>query len=35
MAQLRLRVAVFSIFYTLTLSAATRIDDPKTFVSDV
>ena len=35
MARLRSAVAVFSIFYTLTLSAATRIDDPKTFVSDV
>jgi hypothetical protein len=34
MARLRLAVAVFSIC-TLTLSAATRIDDPKTFVSDV
>jgi hypothetical protein len=35
MARLRLAIAVFSIFYTLTLSAGTRIDDPKTFVSDV
>ena len=35
MARLRLAVPVFSIFYTLTLSAATRIEDPKTFVSDV
>ncbi len=35
MPRLRLAVAVFSIFYTPTLSAATRIDDPKTFVSDV
>jgi hypothetical protein len=26
---------VFSISCTLTLSAATRIDDPKTFVTDV
>src|SRR5579863_2777737 len=34
MARLRLAVAVFSIC-TLTLSAVTRIDDPKTFVSDV
>lgn len=35
MARLRLAVAAFSIFCTLTLSAATRIDDPKAFVSDV
>jgi hypothetical protein len=35
MARLRLAVALFSIFCTLTLSAATRIDDPKAFVSDV
>ena len=35
MARLRLAVAVFSVFYTLTLFAATRIDDPKTFVSEV
>ena len=35
MARLRLAVAVFSIFNTLTLSAATRIDDPKIFVADV
>lgn len=35
MARLRLAVAVFSIFYVLTLSAATRIDDPKIFVSGV
>jgi len=35
MARLRSAVAVFSIFCTLTLSAATRIDDPKAFVSDV
>jgi hypothetical protein len=35
MARLRLAVAVFLIFCTLTLSAATRIDDPKTFVSEV
>lgn len=35
MARLRLAVAVFSIFCTLTLSAASRIDDPKTFFSDV
>ncbi len=35
MARLRLAIAVFSIFSTLTLAAATRIDDPKAFVSDV
>src|SRR5580704_4513895 len=35
MPRLRLAIAVFSIFYTLPLSATTRIDDPKTFVSDV
>ena len=35
MAPLRLAVAVFSVFCALKLSAATRIDDPKTFVSDV
>ena len=35
MARLHSTIAVFSIFYTLTLSAATRIDDPKTFVSNV
>jgi hypothetical protein len=28
-------LAIFSISFTLTLSAATRIDDPKTFVTDV
>ena len=35
MRRLRVAIAVFSIFSTLTLSAATRIEDPKTFVSDV
>jgi hypothetical protein len=35
MARLRLVIAVFSIFCTLTITAATRIDDPKAFVSDV
>lgn len=35
MARLRSALAVFSISCTLTLSAATRIDDPKTFVTDV
>ncbi len=35
MAQLRLALAILSISCTLTLSAATRIDDPKAFVSDV
>ncbi len=35
MARLRSALAIFSISCTLTLSAATRIDDPKTFVSDV
>jgi len=35
MTRLRLAVAVIFIFCTLTLSAGTRIDDPKTFVSDV
>lgn len=35
MARLRSAAVVFSIFCTLTLSAASRIDDPKTFVSDV
>ena len=35
MARLRLAIAVFSVFCTLTLTAATRIDDPKAFVSDV
>src|SRR5215469_2426266 len=28
-------LAIFSISFTLTLSAATRNDDPKTFVTDV
>ena len=35
MARLRSALAVFSISCTLTLSAATHIDDPKTFVTDV
>jgi hypothetical protein len=35
MARLRSALAVFSLFCTLTVSAATRIDDPKTFVADV
>jgi hypothetical protein len=35
MARLRSALAVFSISCTLTLSAATRIDDPKTFVTEV
>ncbi len=35
MARLRLAVTVLSIFYARTLSAGTRIDDPKIFVSDV
>ena len=35
MVRLRSALAVFSISCTLTLSAATRIDDPKTFVTDV
>jgi hypothetical protein len=35
MARLRSALAVFSISCTLTLSAATRINDPKTFVADV
>ena len=35
MARLRSAVAVFSLSCALTLSAATRIDDPKTFVTDV
>jgi hypothetical protein len=35
MARLRSALAVFSISCALTLSAATRIDDPKTFVTDV
>jgi hypothetical protein len=35
MTRVRLAVAAIFIFYTLTLSAGTRIDDPKTFVSDV
>jgi hypothetical protein len=35
MARLRLAVAIFSLSSTLTLSAATRIDDPKAFVSEV
>ena len=34
MARLRLALTAFSIF-TVTLSAATRIDDPKAFVSGV
>jgi hypothetical protein len=35
MTRLCLAVAVSSVYFTLTLSAASRIDDPKTFVSDV
>jgi hypothetical protein len=35
MARLRSALAVFSISCTLTLSAATRTDDPKTFVTEV
>jgi hypothetical protein len=35
MLGLRAALAVFSISCTLTLSAATRIDDPKAFVADV
>jgi hypothetical protein len=35
MARLQSALAVFSISCALTLSAATRIDDPKIFVSDV
>ena len=35
MARLRSALVVFSISSTLTLAAATRIDDPKTFVADV
>ena len=35
MTRLRWALATFSISCTLTLFAATRIDDPKTFVSDV
>ena len=35
MAKLRVTAAACSIFCTLALSAATRINDPKTFVSDV
>ena len=35
MARLRLALAILSFSCTLTLSAATRIDDPKAFVSDV
>lgn len=35
MARLRSAVAVSSLSCALTLSAATRIDDPKTFVTDV
>jgi len=35
MTRLRLALALFSISCALTVSAATRIDDPKTFVNDV
>jgi hypothetical protein len=35
MARLRSALALLSIACTLPLSAATRIDDPKTFVTDV
>jgi hypothetical protein len=35
MTRLRSAVAVFWMLYTATLSAGTRIDDPKTFVSGV
>ena len=35
MARLRLAIAAILYFLYLTVSAATRIDDPKTFVSDV
>lgn len=35
MVRLRLAIAVLVICYIPTLSAATRIDDPKAFVSDV
>ena len=35
MARLRFAIAAFSIFSALTLTASTRIDDPKAFVSDV
>ena len=35
MARLYSALAIFSISCTLTLSAATRIDDPRTFVTDV
>jgi hypothetical protein len=35
MTRPRSALAMFAISCTLTLSAATRIDDPKTFVSDV
>ena len=35
MVRLGPALAIFSISCTLTLSAATRIDDPKTFVADV
>ena len=35
MPPLRPALAVLSISFTLTLSAATRIDDPKAFVTDV
>jgi hypothetical protein len=35
MARVRTALTIFSISCGLTLSAATRIDDPKTFVTDV
>lgn len=35
MARRRFLLAIFSISCNLTLSAATRIDDPQTFVTDV
>jgi len=35
MSRIHSALAVFCLSFTLTLSAATRIDDPKTFVADV